>query len=360
MVCLTRLFSAAGALADVVRPRRAFTLTELLIVLAILAMIAAFIVPLVTGAVGATRKALCQNQLHQIGLALLSEAAEGRNLQQLTGLSVPDYTRWEGTVVDADLYKLTVCPSDMEPPIDPFEGIKDLYFHQTSIESHHWGEFHTSLYSMLNGEEPPDKQMCYMFRGNAFVGSYYGDPNNYSWDEYLNAVGGSLDDNQLLMTAGSGAILLTFSSTYVTIEEFDPRPEWTAEYGHLIGSNHYLCKGSGEDWESEIIRTFIGRNNLIAAKSLVNLAKVSYGMNSLVQNLNPSLNQIYMVEYTDHDIVLHLNPADEPFDGDLANGEVMYRHTGKANVLFVNGSVETMGPLQLEPEFAGSDGQFYP
>jgi len=29
-------------------------------------------------------------------------------------------------------------------------------------------------------------------------------------------------------------------------------------------------------------------------------------------------------------------------------------------VLFVNGSVETMGPLQLEPEFAGSDGQFYP
>lgn len=54
------------------RPRRGFSLIELLVVMGILAILVALLVPAVLQAREATRRLECQSHLHQIGLALLN------------------------------------------------------------------------------------------------------------------------------------------------------------------------------------------------------------------------------------------------------------------------------------------------
>jgi prepilin-type N-terminal cleavage/methylation domain-containing protein len=338
----------------------AFTLTELLIVMGILAVLATLAAPTIQRMVGAARATVCRSNLHQLSSWLLQETASGIDLQHRTALAVPDFSRWEAIIAESEQFKLTICPADTEPPTDPYEAFRDLYFHQSSSEGGHWGEFDTPLYDMLNGATPPDKQVCYMYQSTTFVGSYYPDAANYPWDTYLATIGGTLDDNQLLMTAGSGAIVVTFHETYIVMNEYDPRYSWTQEYGHLIGSNHYLSQGTGDNWEDEVIRTFIGRSNKDAARSFAAFSKTSYGMNSLVTNSEPNPSQLYMVEYSDPEMMLHYDPLDEPFDGDIDNGEIMARHEAKANYVTVDGAVSSAFRADLQDEYTNPAGLFHP
>jgi len=322
-------------------------------------MLVAIVAPSFLRVAEMSRSAFCKNQMHHIGLVLLVEGAEAKDLQHNIGITVPDSSRWQASLVEVNLLDLIICPSDREPPSDPFAGLKNLYFHQSSTEGGHYGEFDTSLYDMMRGLQPPDKQVSYMYQGNAYVGHYY-DSKGFSWSEYLATIGGALADNQMLMTAGSGAIVVTFHATYLEIVEYDPRPEWTAEYGSQIGSDHYLWQGPSDNWQDNIIRQFVGKSNLEVAKAFVNFSKVSYGMNSLVKNTHPSLNQICLIEYNVPEINLHRPAIDQPFDDQTDNGEIMARHLGKANVLTVDGKVRSMTKDDLKAQYDDPRGSFHP
>ena len=66
MMFKTTLFEPAGT-----RKRPAFTLVELLVVIAIIGVLLALLLPAIQAAREAARRSSCQNNLKQIGLAML-------------------------------------------------------------------------------------------------------------------------------------------------------------------------------------------------------------------------------------------------------------------------------------------------
>ncbi|MGI9458291.1 MAG: DUF1559 domain-containing protein [Aeoliella sp.] len=74
--------------------RRGFTLVELLVVIAIIGTLVALVLPAVQAARESARRAECQNNLHQVGLALQSH----HNDNEALPIGCVEWRPWRGTV----------------------------------------------------------------------------------------------------------------------------------------------------------------------------------------------------------------------------------------------------------------------
>ena len=104
-------------------PFRGFTLIELLIVIAIVAILAAILLPVFLSARKKAYRAGCASNLKQIGLALMLYAGDneeklmpGHSLPTVDPLTGSDYEGWAGTVnIYARAPRVFVCPTDGSP-----------------------------------------------------------------------------------------------------------------------------------------------------------------------------------------------------------------------------------------------------
>lgn len=81
------------------RPKSAFTLVELLVVITIIGILIALLLPAVQAAREAARKSQCQNNLRQIGLALHSYHDAHGIFPPGGFIHLTDYSKWRGSVL---------------------------------------------------------------------------------------------------------------------------------------------------------------------------------------------------------------------------------------------------------------------
>ena len=97
------------------RSRNSFTLIELLVCIAIIGVLAAMLVPILSHAREKSRRINCASNLRQLGIALqlYAEDHDGSFPDEISGLIVENYISES---------KIFSCPSDGPPPVD---GSKD-------------------------------------------------------------------------------------------------------------------------------------------------------------------------------------------------------------------------------------------
>lgn len=95
---------------------RAFTLTELLVVIAVLGILAALLLPALKSAKARSKTVACISQLRQIGVASLAFAEE--NNQRFPAATMPNTNRFlsplQAAARELGSLKLFLCPADAE------------------------------------------------------------------------------------------------------------------------------------------------------------------------------------------------------------------------------------------------------
>jgi len=275
--------------------RIAFTLVELLVVVAIIAMLASILMPGLSRARELARATNCCVQLKQIGTAF---HAEGRTYEGRPYLTrYPPSSLWPAIPLNVGISKeIFLCPDEMQA----FADVDSLQFRS-------------------------QEGWCVDFKAGPYClvteGSGYTD---YAFEDLLE---GDFDMDDVLVRIYQG-----------TPERLVIIKQGTAGY-----TGNTIC------YRGEPI--ILDSSHSEGAEFLLTGGITNYGINARVDRAEVRPNTVVLLDYDQQaancgeDMTVHLDAS--------------ARHLGKINVLMANESVRQLGPSRLDPAVSDAAGELW-
>ena len=303
--------------------RRAFTLVELLVVVAIIALLVALLAPGLARAKAAARAAVCRHNLRQIGTAFHA-SFEGRlslrNAGSVAAGMYPTWGQWPGIPMDAvpqpEIYK---CPED--EVASGMSCLADLrYIPPSGVEVDMSAADSGCWLVSRTGRDDKGAYKEFMIQDD-------GDTQGMDWN-------GWIDTDGLLRVYESGLIWILdhVPATPYFAGAYPDRPSSCGDYNRIFmhGKPAFATEGR--------INVNRGKQFLIAGWQ----GRTNYGLN------------IYACESTDPTTIVLVDYKHLTVDpDDVADTETQLhasaRHLGRLNALRADQSVITRTPLELSP-----------
>ena len=313
---------------------KAFIIIELMVVVAIMALLVAILGPSVSGALDHAKGAICGNNLHEMAKMLLVDGSTGGQHD------LPRPSEWTEFINERGGEDLLSCPEDSGEKIVDEVDLSDIWLVQQQGGSIMFSNLQTI---MDTGQSPEDRQVT----------------------RVTSSHGHSAESGQALIRIGSECALsrITFRGD-VRIESL------IVSQTHSCGSTHWYCLDDGlPDWRSRVATEFyrgssdpdvfvmrlqgVGYNTK-SPDFVLGYQQASYAMSNAVNVRRQRVGQLMLVEYKKPIAYIRKGgfAVDELGDDNTdKRGSLRTRHLGKANVAMTDGTVKGFTREQLQAEY---------
>ncbi len=312
--------------------KRAFTLTELMVVISIIALLVMVVSPTLTTTWRVARRTLCQNNLAKLSTVLAQASGANfshpNNISQITEY-FPDWQMWPAqaftAINDPAVFR---CPEDDSPKTLDYSSVHK----RVEFRSTYGGGVAITLATQLGDN--------YYYLGR--TGS---DPVKGKYTEYV------FEEAGRILTYGWDFWVITnHNDGFIRIYEM------TGELVVLACN----CGGDNQLWidnkpafgpdTSNLNYTQLNRNvgkTLKLGSGVSTLA--SYGVNSFAHRYPYSSSVLVLMDYKSDDLTISMSA--DPDEPTKVREQLLksLRHLGRLNMLKADGSVQTAGLSQIDP-----------
>jgi prepilin-type N-terminal cleavage/methylation domain-containing protein/prepilin-type processing-associated H-X9-DG protein len=297
--------------------RNAFTLVELLVVVAIIALLVSILVPTLSEAQRLAKIVKCQSHLKQLCNALEDASWRPGDTGKTTYQRYPDPAKWP------------VIPYSTEPT--------DAIYFCPEDTSSNWGNSVMGLVYQSGMAPNPNipwanGKSCKVRRGTDSEGPYtefvFEENPSYPvefWDE-TSRYPGTPD----------------YSDNDGRFRVYDRK-----EGARKVKLMYYTCSYTNKIYYfGELI--WYPLKNYVGKEMYINDMYTSYGMNSTVGRVEVAPDTIVLLDYPEQ-IALYSDVATDKTQMATYLDEASRRHRGRINVLYADNSVRSVGPTSLNP-----------
>jgi prepilin-type N-terminal cleavage/methylation domain-containing protein len=314
--------------------RNAFTLVEILVVIAVIALLLMILMPSYQHAAAMTRATLCRNNLAKLSTAFATHAS-GAAASTLKGVfSLPSADLWPGVPYSVCQVKtLFVCPeeeykSSYSMPSKPLDGLR-----------------------YLNRPRGYDIPFTEVGLGQMFFGTRRGKDSRGEYIECGMDDNSPVDADYMDNDGSDGLIRVYLLSTGEVVAKL-------MKYNCTGGeSNCVLYKGkplfpdnvytNPNDERYGWLGPGASKSSLQVEAVLSKGMQCSYGINELSGELRYGTGRVLLVDYDK--MIVDLSDANCP----QLLSTAAKRHLGKLNMLLTDGAVRATGPTQIDPLLGG-------
>jgi prepilin-type N-terminal cleavage/methylation domain-containing protein/prepilin-type processing-associated H-X9-DG protein len=328
--------------------RRAFTLIELLMVIAVIALLAAILYPSMSAAGQTARTVLCQNNLRSIGQAF--SLRRSSNTLASTPNQKSDYPEpqaWPGVPMDVlEEQGIYICPEDDGTQVSGTENLVKLNFENEhgifplTLTAGHAPYMHARRSSNDQGEYTE----WHLQDDDAADGGFGNSPSGkVKWHGWYDI---------------DGFVRMYDNGNLYIMTDLEDTPDFEGGFVYGCGMDHNqpncydnlnTCGNlNAIMWEDDYMWGSDGRTRNARGQTFPlpnwSSAATSYGINSYAYKYAKG-KRIVLVDYEASDTVVWLEDNVESESNLLNSG----RHLGRVNCLMSDGRVEISEPLAISP-----------